>query len=84
MLVPVDEQKKTSLPWHILEVRKAMTFAKAFEALVTIDFDGTVALSDYANSTLQCFVCQRDDAGTRHEVSVGTRIASVALILEAW
>ena len=51
-----------------------MTFAKAFEALVTIDFDGTVALSDYADSTPQCFVSQRDDAGTRHEVSVWTRI----------
>ena len=60
-----------------------MTFAKAFEALVAIDADGTVALSDYANSTAQCFVCQKDDAGKREEVSLGTRIASVALVLEA-
>ena len=49
--VASGKKKKTSFQWHILEVRDSITFAKAFEALIAIDADGTVAFSYYANSS---------------------------------
>ena len=73
--VASGKKKETPFPWHILEVCEAMTFAKVFEALLAIDHPaGTVALSEYANSTPQCYVSQTDGDGTRHKASLGTRI----------